>query len=78
MLTIDIADQSPFDQDPYGEDEDDMSDEEDYDLEEVSSDVEINPDELDIPSDDEEYVPVLHIPVPSSNIHQSFCGDPRR
>ncbi|KAI0661431.1 hypothetical protein C8Q70DRAFT_971440 [Cubamyces menziesii] len=53
-LTGNYIDQSPFDQDPYGEDEDDMSDEEDYDLEEVSSDVEINPDELDIPSDDED------------------------
>lgn len=33
-----------------------MSDEEDFDLQDVSSDVEVNPDELDIPSDDEEYV----------------------
>ncbi|KAI0674917.1 hypothetical protein C8Q78DRAFT_1009663 [Trametes maxima] len=51
-LTGNYIDQSPFDQDPYGEDED-VSDEEDFDLQDVSSDVEVNPDELDIPSDDE-------------------------
>ncbi|KAI0644740.1 hypothetical protein C8Q79DRAFT_1001987 [Trametes meyenii] len=51
-LTGNYIDQSPFDRDPYGEDEE-MSDEEDFDLQDVSSDVEVSPDELDIPSDDE-------------------------
>ncbi|KAI0358745.1 hypothetical protein OH77DRAFT_1421202 [Trametes cingulata] len=59
-LTGNYIDQSPFDQDPYGEDEDDMSDEEDYDLQEVSSDVEIDPEELDIPSDDEGRFEEIH------------------
>ncbi|KAI8992949.1 hypothetical protein BD414DRAFT_535538 [Trametes punicea] len=53
-LTGNYIDQSPYDQDPYGEGHDDMSEEEDYDLDEVSSDVEVDPDELDIPSDDED------------------------
>ncbi|KAH9859025.1 hypothetical protein C2E23DRAFT_30355 [Lenzites betulinus] len=52
FLTGNYIDQNPFDQDPYGDE--DMSDEEDFDLQDVSSDVEVNPDELDIPSDDEE------------------------
>lgn len=34
-------------QDPYGNEELDSDDEEAYDLEDVSSDVEMNPDELD-------------------------------
>ncbi|CDO76024.1 hypothetical protein BN946_scf184665.g16 [Trametes cinnabarina] len=51
-LTGNYIDQA-FDQEPpYGDD--DMSDEEDYDLDEVSSDVEIDPAEMEIPSDDED------------------------
>jgi hypothetical protein len=51
-LTASIADQRaiPFN----GEDDSDIDEEDDYDLREVSSDVEIDPDELEIPSDDEE------------------------
>ncbi|OCH86119.1 hypothetical protein OBBRIDRAFT_761840 [Obba rivulosa] len=51
-LTGNYIDQTPMDQPPY---DDDMSDDEDdYDLREVSSDVEIDPEEMDIPSDDDE------------------------
>lgn len=42
----------PTDMPPYDEDEDD-SDEEDFDLRDVSSDVEMDPAAMDIPSDDE-------------------------
>ncbi|KAM5530387.1 hypothetical protein V8D89_015948 [Ganoderma adspersum] len=48
-LTGNYIDQRPPDQDPYSDEES----EDDFDLRDVSSDVEINPDELDIPSDDE-------------------------
>ncbi|KAI0769387.1 hypothetical protein BD413DRAFT_613934 [Trametes elegans] len=51
-LTGNYVDQSPQGN-PY-EDDEDMSDEEDYDLQDVSSDVEVDPEELDIPSDDED------------------------
>ncbi|EIW62941.1 uncharacterized protein TRAVEDRAFT_26444 [Trametes versicolor FP-101664 SS1] len=51
-LTGNYIDQNPFDQDPYGDEDD--SEEEDFDLQDVSSDVEINPDELEIPSSDDE------------------------
>ncbi|KAI0829737.1 hypothetical protein BC628DRAFT_1512543 [Trametes gibbosa] len=59
FLTGNYIDQNPFDQDPYGDNED-MSDEEDFDLQEVSSDVEVNPDELDVPSDDEGRFEEIH------------------
>ncbi|KAI0718977.1 hypothetical protein C8T65DRAFT_637625 [Cerioporus squamosus] len=49
-LSGNYIDQQGFDRPPY--DSDDES-EDDYDLRDVSSDVEIDPDELDIPSDDE-------------------------
>jgi hypothetical protein len=45
------ADQTPPDSAPF--DDEDEDDEDAYDLREVSSDVEVNPDELG--SDDEEY-----------------------
>nr|VWO98353.1 Zn(2)-C6 fungal-type domain-containing protein [Ganoderma boninense] len=48
-LTGNYIDQRPPDQDPYSDEES----EDDFDLRDVSSDVEINPDELDIPSDGE-------------------------
>ncbi|KAI1796513.1 hypothetical protein LXA43DRAFT_1057799 [Ganoderma leucocontextum] len=48
-LTGNYIDQRPPDQDPYSDEES----EDDFDLRDVSSDVEINPGELDIPSDDE-------------------------
>lgn len=48
-LSLTALDQRPPDQDPYSDGES----EDDFDLRDVSSDVEINPDELDIPSDDE-------------------------
>ncbi|PIL34255.1 hypothetical protein GSI_03966 [Ganoderma sinense ZZ0214-1] len=48
-LTGNYIDQRPPDQDPYSDEES----EDDFDLRDVSSDVEINPDELDIPSDNE-------------------------
>jgi hypothetical protein len=44
------TDQAGFDQPPSDLDDD----EDDYDLEDVSSDVEIDPAELDIPGDDED------------------------
>ena len=44
-----IADQRPPDQDPY----DDEESEDDFDLRDVSSDVEVDPNELDILSEDE-------------------------
>jgi hypothetical protein len=49
------TDQVPPDNVPYNSDSDDDLDEEAYDLREVSSDVEVNPDELDSDSDDAEY-----------------------
>ena len=39
---------------PYNDESDDEDLEGAYDLREVSSDVEMNPDEMDIPSDDED------------------------
>ena len=52
LINSSIVDQQGYDQPPF-DDEDDES-EDDYDLRDVSSDVEIDPNELDIPSDDEE------------------------
>ena len=52
LIISSIVDQQGYDQPPF-DDEDDES-EDDYDLRDVSSDVEIDPNELDIPSDDEE------------------------
>jgi len=51
-LTGNYIDQSPANV-PYNSDEEPDSDEEGFDLRDVSSDVEIDPGELDIPSDDE-------------------------
>ncbi|KAI0958860.1 hypothetical protein AcV7_004560 [Taiwanofungus camphoratus] len=51
-LTGNYIDQSPPDQIPYNDESED-EDEEDFDLRDVSSDVQIDPDEIDIPSDDE-------------------------
>ncbi|KAI0743736.1 hypothetical protein C8Q80DRAFT_1272384 [Daedaleopsis nitida] len=48
-LTGNYIDQN-VDQDPYSDED---SEEDDYDLRDVSSDVEIDPEELEIPSDDE-------------------------
>jgi FK506-binding nuclear protein len=50
-LTGNYIDQTPPDNAPFGDDSGEDDDEEAFDLREVSSDVEINPDELD--SDDE-------------------------
>jgi FK506-binding nuclear protein len=50
-LTGNYIDQTPPDNAPFGDDSDEDDAEEAFDLREVSSDVEINPDELD--SDDE-------------------------
>ena len=50
-MNISVDQRSP-DEDPYDDDES----EEDFDLRDVSSDVEIDPAELDVPSDDEGYV----------------------
>lgn len=48
-----FSDQMPPDQVPYNDEDEDDSDEEAYDLREVSSDVEYDPDEMEIPSEDE-------------------------
>ena len=50
-MNISVDQRSP-DEDPYDDDES----EEDFDLRDVSSGVEIDPAELDVPSDDEGYV----------------------
>ncbi|CCM00269.1 uncharacterized protein FIBRA_02299 [Fibroporia radiculosa] len=52
-LVGNYIDQTPPDQVPYNDESDEDSDEEDFDLRDVSSDVEIDPNEMDIPSDDE-------------------------
>lgn len=52
-LTGNYIDQMPPDQVPYNDEDEDDSDEEAYDLREVSSDVEYDPDEMEIPSEDE-------------------------
>lgn len=51
VLTAHFQDQSP-DNVPFNDDSE-MEDEDEFDLRDVSSDVELNPDELDIPSDDD-------------------------
>ncbi|KAH9938946.1 hypothetical protein B0H21DRAFT_757649 [Amylocystis lapponica] len=51
-LTGNYIDQTPPDQVPFNDESDDEDMEGAYDLREVSSDVEIDPEEMDIPSDD--------------------------
>lgn len=50
------ADQTPSDQVPYNDESDDEDLEGAYDLREVSSDVEVDPNEMDVLDDDDEYV----------------------
>ncbi|PCH43808.1 hypothetical protein WOLCODRAFT_104216 [Wolfiporia cocos MD-104 SS10] len=58
-LTGNYIDQTP-DQVPYNDESEYDSEEEDFDLREVSSDVEIDPEEMDIPSDDEGRFEEIH------------------
>jgi len=52
-LTGNYIDQPNRDQPPYDDDDSDDDDDEAYDLRDVSSDVEIDPEEMDVPSDEE-------------------------
>lgn len=57
MLTSRLTDAGKGEQSDFS-DEDDSED--GYDLRDVSSDVEVDPNELDMLSDDEEYVSHIH------------------
>ncbi|OBZ68036.1 hypothetical protein A0H81_11836 [Grifola frondosa] len=66
-LTGNYIDQTPPDQVPYNGDSEPDSDEEDFDLRDVSSDVEMNPEELDISSDEEGRFEEIHEEAPKTD-----------
>ena len=75
MLTSRLTDAGKGEQSDFS-DEDDSED--GYDLRDVSSDVEVDPNELDMLSDDEEYVSRIHPCQAMSDVPQPVRGDRRR
>jgi len=53
-LTGNYIDQAPVDNPPYDDDDSELDSEDAYDLNDVSSDVEINPDDLEMDDDSED------------------------